>query len=123
MKLILIISIAAAICTGVAGILHLSMVPSPSTNTTILFLVGGIAQVFWVIPTVKQWGKTWDVIGIGGTLIFILIWVITRVPDNPITGRGGRIGDTAIILEALQIIFVILLGVILAKKLPRTKKA
>lgn len=116
MKLVLIISIAAGICTAVAGLLHLSMVPAQSTNSTILFLVGGIAQVFWIIPTVKRWGMIWDAVGIGGTLIFILIWTITRVPDNPITGRGGRIGDTAIIIEVFQIVFVLLLGILISKK-------
>lgn len=116
LKSVLIISIAAAICTAAAGFLHLSMVPAQSTNSTILFLVGGIAQVFWVIPTIKRWGISWDAVGIGGTLIFIFIWIITRIPDNSITGRGGRIGDTAIIIEAFQIIFVILLGILIAKK-------
>lgn len=116
LKSVLIISIAAAICTAAAGFLHLSMVPAQSTNSTILFLVGGIAQVFWVLPTIKRWGISWDAVGIGGTLIFIFIWIITRISDNPITGRGGRIGDTAIIIEAFQIIFVILLGILIAKK-------
>lgn len=46
MKSVLVISIVAAICTAVAGLLHLSMVPAQSTNSTILFLFGGIAQVF-----------------------------------------------------------------------------
>lgn len=116
MNSVLIISVIAAICTVAAGLLHLSMVPAQSTNSTILFLVGGIAQVFWVIPTIKRWGFGWDAVGLGGTLAFVLIWVITRIPDNPITGRGGRIGDTAIILETLQIVFVILLGILMAKR-------
>lgn len=116
MNSVLIISVIAAICTAAAGLLHLSMVPAQSTNSTILFLVGGIAQVFWVIPTIKRWGFGWDAVGLGGTLAFVLIWVITRIPDNPITGRGGRIGDTAIILETLQIVFVILLGILMAKR-------
>jgi hypothetical protein len=116
MNSVLIISIAAAICTAAAGMLHLNMLPAPNTNSTILFLVGGIAQIFWVIPTIKRWGKTWDYVGIGGTIVFILIWVITRMPDNPITGRAGRIGDTAIITEIFQIAFVILLGIIIIKE-------
>ena len=91
------------------------MLPAPNTSSTILFLIGGIAQIFWVIPTIKRWGKTWDIVGIGGTIVFILIWVITRMPDNPITGRAGRIGDTAIITEIFQIAFVILLGILISK--------
>ncbi|MDQ2685949.1 MAG: hypothetical protein M3Y25_08940 [Thermoproteota archaeon] len=116
MNTILLLSIAAAVSTAIAGILHLSELPSPNTNMTILFLVGGIAQIFWVIPTIKRWGRIWDVIGIVGTIVFIIIWIVTRIPDNPITGRGGRIGETAIIIEVFQFAFVILLGIIIAKE-------
>ena len=113
---ILLISIVAAICTGIAGILHLNLLPAFNTQMTILFLVGGLAQIFWIIPTVKNWGKTWDYIGIVGTIAFSLIWVITRLPGNPITGRGGMIGDTAIVIEVFQIAFIVLLGILVAMK-------
>jgi hypothetical protein len=109
----MVLSIAAAFCTGLAGIFHLYMLPSNNTNSTILFLIGGLAQVFWIVPTIRRWGKMWDLIGIVGTATFVVIWVITRIPDNPITGRGGRIGETAVIIEALQIGFIILLGIII----------
>lgn len=112
----IMIAIAASICTAIAGILHLTMLPAPNTNMTILFLVGGIAQIFWVIPTIKRWGKTWDYIGIAGTIAFIVIWLITRMPDNPITGRAGRIGESAIIIEVFQVAFVVLLGILISKK-------
>ncbi len=118
MNTISIISIAAAVCTGIAGILHLTMLPSFNTNATILFLVGGLAQLFWIIPTVRNWGKTWHYIGIAGTTAFVLIWVITRLPDNPITGRAGRVGDTAIIIEIFQIAFIVLLGILIFKSKP-----
>ncbi len=52
MKLVLIIAIAASICTFIAGVMHISMVPSNNINSTILFLVGGLAQIFWVVPTI-----------------------------------------------------------------------
>lgn len=116
MKSVLITSIVAAICTAVAGLLHLSLIPGQSTNSTILFLVWGIAQVFWVIPTIKRWGIGWDTAGLGGTVTFIFIWVITRIPENPIMERGGCIGDTTIILEALWMIFVILLGILIVRR-------
>ena len=116
MNSIFIIAIAASICTAIAGILHLTMLPAPNTNMTVLFLVGGIAQIFWVIPTIKRWGKTWDIIGIAGTLAFLIIWLLTRMPDNPITGRAGRIGESAIIIEIFQIAFIVLLGLLISKK-------
>jgi protocatechuate 3,4-dioxygenase beta subunit len=35
----------------------------------------------------------WYAIGIGGTIAFMAIWIITRMPGNPITGRGGAAGN------------------------------
>jgi len=116
MNLVSIIAIVASICTFIAGIIHLSMVPTPNINTTLLFLIGGLAQIFWVVPTIRNWGRTWDYIGIAGTLAFIAIWVITRLSDNPITGRGGRIGETAVILEVFQIAFVVLMIILVSKR-------
>lgn len=92
------------------------MVPSFNINSTMLFLVGGLAQIFWVIPTIRNWGRTWDYIGIAGTAVFIVTWIITRLPNNPITGRAGRIGDSAIIIEVLQIAFIVLLAVLIGKR-------
>lgn len=116
MNSIIMIAVAASICTAIAGILHLTMLPAPNTNMTILFLVGGIAQIFWIIPTIKRWGKAWDYVGIAGTVAFIIIWLITRMPGNPITGRAGRIGESAIIIEIFQIAFIVLLGILISKK-------
>src|SRR5215208_2282235 len=92
---------AAAGTTAIAGILHLLLVPNIigfNVNTAIFFLVSGIAQIFWVLPMVKRWGKMWYYIGIAGTIILIIMWAITRMPGNPITGRGGPINDMAIII-------------------------
>ena len=116
MNSILLVAVAASVCTAIAGILHLTMLPAPNSNMTILFLIGGIAQIFWVIPTIKRWGKTWDIVGIAGTLAFIIIWLLTRMPENPVTGRAGRIGESAIIIEIFQIAFIVLLGILISKK-------
>ncbi|MDH3278235.1 MAG: hypothetical protein OEM21_09080 [Nitrosopumilus sp.] len=102
----------AGATTGIAGIIHLIMgIPSNNQNSQILFVVGGIMQIFWVIPLIRKWGTLWYSIGLGGTIIFILIWVITRIPENFITGRGGRISDNGIITEVFQIAFV---GIVIA---------
>ena len=123
MNSVLIIAIAASACTFIAGVIHLTMVPSNNINSTTLFLVGGLAQVFWVVPTIRNWGRVWDYIGIAGTLAFIAIWAITRLPDNPISGRAGRIGDTAIIIEIFQIAFVVLMVILISKrKSPKSEK-
>jgi hypothetical protein len=108
----------AAGSTLIAGILHLSLVANAidrNFNTGILFLIGGLAQVFWVLPIIRGWNKVWYYVGIGGTLALILIWVITRFPGNPINGRGGSIGETAIAVEVFQVAFIVLCIIILAK--------
>ncbi|HEU4605358.1 MAG TPA: hypothetical protein VFS46_03885 [Nitrososphaera sp.] len=83
---------AAAAATAIAGILHLTLAPNMlnfNPNSAILFFAGGAAQVFWAIPMARRWGKAWHGIGIGGTAALMAIWVITRMPGNPITGRAA----------------------------------
>jgi hypothetical protein len=110
---------AAASTTLIAGILHINrFIDTVSSgeqigNPDILFLVGGIAQVFWVIPIIRQWGKIWYTIGIAGTIVFMLLWVITRFPENPITGRAGPISGEAIIVQIFEITFIICSALIL----------
>ena len=110
---------AAAGTTAIAGILHLLLVPNIfgfNVNNAIFFLVSGIAQIFWVLPMVKRWGKMWYYIGIAGTIILIIMWAITRMPGNPITGRGGPISDMAIAIEVFQIAYVIITAIIIASE-------
>jgi hypothetical protein len=114
----------AAGSTLIAGILHLSLVANAidrNFNTGLLFLIGGLTQIFWVVPTVRVWNKVWYYVGIGGTLTLILIWVITRFPGNPINGRGGSIGETAVAVEVFQVAFIVLCIIILAKD-PKLRK-
>lgn len=116
---ILLFAIAAT--TLIAGILHINRFIDTFSNgeqignPDILFLVGGIAQVFWVIPIIRQWGKIWYFIGIAGTAVFMLLWIITRLPENPITGRAGPISGEGIIIQIFQIAFIILSIIILIK--------
>ena len=112
---------AAAATTLLAGILHINkFIDTISSdeqigNPDVLFLIGGIAQVFWIVPIIRQWGKVWYSIGIAGTVVFMLLWVITRIPENPITGKAGPIGAEAMIIQVFQIAFIILSGIILIK--------
>jgi len=90
---------AAAATTAIAGILHLVLAPNIlgfNLNTGIFFIVAGIAQLFWVVPMIKKWGRPWYFAGIGGTIILIILFAITRMPDNPITGRAGPISPMAL---------------------------
>ena len=118
---------AAAATTALAGLVHLYLVGNSLShnrfgNPTILFLVGGIAQLFWIIPILRQWGKIWYSIGIAGTAAFIAIWAITRMPANPITGRAGDIDIVDIICEAAQFAFIGFTAAILAIESGRAKK-
>jgi hypothetical protein len=110
---------AAAATTAIAGILHLILVPNVigrNPNSGTFFIVSGIAQIFWVIPMLKRWGRTWYFIGIGGTIILLIIWAITRIPGNPITGRGGPISEMGIAVEIFQIAYIIITAIIIFKE-------
>jgi hypothetical protein len=100
---------AAATTTAIAGILHLiqaSNVLGFNLNFGVFFIVAGIAQLFWVVPIIRRWGLPWYYVGIGGTIVLIILFVITRMPDNPITGRGAPINPMAIAIEVLQAAFI-----------------
>ena len=118
--------IAAAAATAIAGLLHLMMGPNSlnfNVNQGILFIVGGIAQVFWIIPMIRRWGIPWYAIGIAGTIVFMALWIITRMPDNPITGRAGPAGNPiAITIEVFQAAFIGLAAAIIIYELRKRKK-
>ena len=100
---------AAAATTAIAGILHLILASNSlgfNLNFGIFFIVAGIAQLFWVVPIIRRWGMPWYYVGIGGTIVLIILFVITRMPDNPITGRAGPINPMAIAIEVLQAAFI-----------------
>jgi hypothetical protein len=107
---------AAASTTAIAGILHVIMTPNIlnfSLNGAILFAVGGAAQIFWALPMIRKWGKIWYGIGIAGTLVLIAIWIVTRIPGNPITGRGAMVNQMGITVEVMEWAFVALTAAIL----------
>jgi hypothetical protein len=55
---------------------------------------------------IRRWGRPWYYVGIGGTIVLIILFAITRMPDNPITGRGGPISPMALAIEVLQAAFI-----------------
>jgi hypothetical protein len=115
---------AAAATTVIAGILHLIMTPNIlnfNPNGAILFSVGGAAQIFWAVPMIRRWGRVWYGVGIGGTLVLITIWIITRIPENPITGRGGMVNEMGIAVETMQWAFVGLTAAIIAYESKRKR--
>lgn len=118
---------AAAAAAVAAGIIHLIMAPGMmnfNPNGVILFLVGGAAQVFWAVPMIRRWGRAWYGAGIGGIVVFSAIWIITRMPDNPITGRGGMINEMGIVVQLMQWAFVGLTAavIVMESKINRVEK-
>lgn len=103
----------AAASTLIAGILHLALVPmyfgQMTTEVTVFFLASGLAQLFWILPTVKKWIMPWYYIGIGGTIVLIVLWIVY------IPGGGHSIDAMSATIEAFQIAFLIL-SVLIIKK-------
>jgi hypothetical protein len=101
----------AAASTFIAGVLHLAIVPmfinKIPANVAIFFIISGLAQLFWVIPVIKRWSNIWYYVGIGGTAILIILWVIV-VPHNGIS-------ELEVAIELCQIVFIILCTIIIAK--------
>src|SRR5919197_6033624 len=109
---------AAAAATAIAGILHLVLASNTigrNPMTGIFFLVGGIAQLFWTVPMVKKWGRIWYYIGIAGTIVLIIMYFITRVP-NPITTRALPINSMVIAIEIFQFIYIGITAYIVARQ-------
>jgi hypothetical protein len=113
--------IAAAVATATAGIVHLYIpfaFPMVFENlaVAIFFLGSGIAQIFWILPMLKRWGRFWYYIGIVGNAGFIILYVITLFPDNPVTRKGGSVDITALICELGQVAYILITVAILSKE-------
>ena len=117
----------AAVTTMVAGILHLMMIgPSmKSLNfpmellpyTDGLFLISGIAQIFWAIPMALNWNTRWFYAGLIGTIALTLLIALTRIP-NEITGIMLQDKNPmALLTEVMQTTYILtILTIILNKK-------
>ena len=109
---------AAAASTFIAGALHLAIVPmfftQMSIDITIFFIVSGIIQIFWVIPVIKRWIKPWYYVGIAGTVILVIMYLIA------VPGGGHPVSQLDIAIELFQIAFIILCSIIIAKGSSRT---
>lgn len=113
--------ITAGATIGIAGLLHLVYAYNGISRGgvslfTIFFVVAGIAQLFWVLPMVKRWGRKWYIVGIGGTIVLMIVYTMTRIP-NPITnGRALSISGIGIATEVFQAAFIIITALIIFKE-------
>jgi hypothetical protein len=55
---------------------------------------------------IRKWGRPWYLIGIGGTIVLIILYAVSRMPGNPITGRGGPVSPMALAIEVFQVAFI-----------------
>jgi hypothetical protein len=111
----------AVASTLIAGVLHLVLVPmffkQMTPEVMIFFIASGLAQLFWMIPTVKRWILPWYYIGIGGTIVLIILWIIA------IPGSGYPIGEMDVAIEASQVAFIILSVIIIKKNREELNKS
>ena len=112
--------LGAAACTGIAGILHLMLVPSSiiaGIQYTTFFLISGLLQIFWVLPMVKRWGRIWNIIGFAGTVVLVGLtgYVVIESVRNPQSTPPG-ITELAVAIEIFQISYVIITAIIIVAR-------
>jgi uncharacterized membrane protein YuzA (DUF378 family) len=117
--------IVAAATTAIAGILHLiwvsSIIGKAPPAISIFFIVSGLAQAFWALPMIKRWGRKWCYIGLAGTVILVILYAATRVP-NPLTGgRPAPTNEIGISILIFEIAYVAITATILVRE-KRMKK-
>ena len=109
---------AAAASTFIAGVLHLAIIPmffnKMPANVATFFVISGLAQLFWVIPVIKRWSSIWYYIGIGGTVILIILWIVA------VPARGLAVSELEVSIEFFQVVFIILC-IIIVKDIAATR--
>jgi hypothetical protein len=107
----------AAATTMIAGVLHLAMI-GPSLKpinfpmellpyTDGLFLISGIAQIFWALPMALRWNTRWFYAGLIGTIALTSLIALTRIP-NEITGVALQDKNPmALLTEVMQTTYIV----------------
>jgi hypothetical protein len=106
----------AAAATIAGGVLHLLMIGpylKPSNfpmelllYTDILFIVAGLAQIFWTLPMIKSWGLSWYYLGIFGTAALSLSLLFTRVPNGITSTALIDTNPMALLTEISQFLYI-----------------
>jgi hypothetical protein len=106
----------AAATMMIAGVLHLAMI-GPSLKpinfpmellpyTDGLFLISGIAQIFWALPMALRWNTRWFYAGLIGTIALTSLIALTRIP-NEITGVALQDKNPmALLTEVMQTTYI-----------------
>jgi hypothetical protein len=112
---------AAAATTAIAGILHLILLQTQWDLTSIRYIFHSSRNSTAILgtPNNKRWGLPWYCLGIAGTIVLVILFLITRMPDNPMTGRAGPIMPMAIAIEVFQAAFIGLTAAIIVYEIRR----
>jgi hypothetical protein len=115
------LTVLAAATTLLAGILHLMMVGTffkpPNfplellAGSNILFIVSGVAQIFWAVPMFLRWNIRWYCAGLVGTAALVILLAASRIP-NPMTGQALQNNSIGYLTEIVQIVYIIITGII-----------
>src|SRR5919206_1249515 len=112
--------IAAAATTAIAGILHLiwasSIIGKAPPTFSIFFVVSGIAQAFWALPMIKRWGRKWYYIGLAGTVVLVILYAATRLPNQLTGGRPAPTNEIGISILIFEIAYIAITSKILIRE-------
>lgn len=98
----------AAASTAIAGILHLTVASNVlgfRMDLGTFFIAAGAAQLFYVVPMVRRWGRPWYYVGVMGTAILIIMWLGTRIPSG--FSDPLPIDLTGILVQTFQFAFLL----------------
>lgn len=105
----------AAAATIAGGVLHLMMIGpllKPANfpmqlllYTDILFIVAGLAQIFWALPMIKGWGLRWYYVGILGTAALSISLIFTRLPNEITSSALVDTNPMALLTELSQFLY------------------
>jgi hypothetical protein len=62
---------------------------------------------------IRRWGRIWYGVGIVGAIVLSAIWIITRMPGNPITGIGFEPSAIGFAVQVFEWAFISLAAAIL----------
>jgi hypothetical protein len=107
----------AAATTMIAGVLHLAMI-GPSLKpinfpmellpyTDGLFLISGIAQIFWALPMALRWNRRWFYAGLIGSIVLTSLIALTRIPNEITDVALQDKNPMALLTEVMQTIYIV----------------
>lgn len=74
--------------------------------TDILFIVAGLAQLFWTLPMIKGWGLRWYYVGILGTAALSISLIFTRLPKEITSSALVDTNPMALLTEISQFLYI-----------------